>query len=191
MLTTTFALLHKHNACEGRYKHLAKSLGGIRAYGRTQPIPLLKILETNGLADTLWCLRAVLEEQAAERDRLARIFACDCAERVLPIFEKGWPDDIRPRQAIEDARRFAKGLATKDEMTAAFSAAWIVARAGSWSAWVATFSAAWVAWIAALAVSEHLLEVAPWSGEEEWQAGHLRELLEALNHVGRAARRGD
>ncbi len=36
----------------------------------------------------------------------ARLFACDCAERVLPIYEAKHPNDIRPRNAIEVARLF-------------------------------------------------------------------------------------
>jgi len=36
----------------------------------------------------------------------ARLFACDCAERVLPIYEAKHPNDIRPRYAIEVARLF-------------------------------------------------------------------------------------
>src|SRR5215218_1204368 len=39
----------------------------------------------------------------------ARLFAADCAERVLPIFERRCPQDDRPRQAIEAARAFARG----------------------------------------------------------------------------------
>jgi hypothetical protein len=52
-------------------------------------------------------------------DRTARLFACDCAERLLPIYEKKYPDDKRPRQAIETARRYAEGLASKEELDAA------------------------------------------------------------------------
>lgn len=36
-------------------------------------------------------------------------FACDCAERVLPIFEREAPDDARPRLAIEAARKWISG----------------------------------------------------------------------------------
>lgn len=31
-------------------------------------------------------------------------FACDCAERVIDHFERGYPNDQRPRRAIESAR---------------------------------------------------------------------------------------
>ena len=55
--------------------------------------------------------------------RTQRLFACDCAERVLPIFEREYPDDDRPRQAIKIARRYAYGKATKKELAAAMDAA--------------------------------------------------------------------
>ncbi len=41
--------------------------------------------------------------------RERRLFAADCAERVLPIFEEANPGDLRPRQSIEMARDWATG----------------------------------------------------------------------------------
>jgi len=35
------------------------------------------------------------------------IWACDCAERVLPYFERKHPEDNRPRRAIEAGRAWA------------------------------------------------------------------------------------
>ena len=35
------------------------------------------------------------------------VWACDCAERVLPYFEKKYPEDNRPRRAIEAGRAWA------------------------------------------------------------------------------------
>ncbi len=72
---------------------------------------------------------AVRRARRAERitawnDRTARLLACDCAERVLLIFQKHAPDDQRPFQAIECARRFAVGNATLQELNAAWAAAW-------------------------------------------------------------------
>ena len=60
----------------------------------------------------------------AYNDRTLRLFAADCAERVLPLFERKHPNDDRPRRAIETARRFANGEATSAELSAARSAAW-------------------------------------------------------------------
>ena len=41
---------------------------------------------------------------AATDKRILVTWACDCAERTLPYFEKKYPDDKRPRRAIEAAR---------------------------------------------------------------------------------------
>jgi hypothetical protein len=41
--------------------------------------------------------------------RLVGIWAADCAERVLPLFEAKAPSDTRPREAIEGIRAFARG----------------------------------------------------------------------------------
>jgi hypothetical protein len=63
-----------------------------------------------------WVARKVrLLSETAWDERTARLFACDCAEHVC-IFTAGLPDDKRPRQAIETARRYASGHATKEEL---------------------------------------------------------------------------
>jgi len=36
------------------------------------------------------------------------IWAADCAERVLPYFEEKYPEDNRPRKAIESCRTWAR-----------------------------------------------------------------------------------
>jgi hypothetical protein len=63
-------------------------------------------------------------------DRKAVVLAaCDCAETTLPIFEKRYPDDKRPRVAIETVRRWARGKATGAELRAARYAAYAAAAA--------------------------------------------------------------
>ena len=93
-----------------------------------------------------------------------RLFAADCAERVLPIFEKRSPNDDRPRKAIEVARRFARGEATKEERAAAGDAA------GD-AAWAAAWAAAWDA--AGEAAGE-----AAGDAERKWQSERLRHYLD-------------
>lgn len=44
-----------------------------------------------------------------EDRRLVGLWAADCAERVLPLFEAKAPADTRPREAIEGIRAFAHG----------------------------------------------------------------------------------
>ncbi|MFB2583745.1 putative immunity protein [Herbiconiux liukaitaii] len=41
--------------------------------------------------------------------RLVAVWAADCVERVLPLFESEAPDDGRPRDAIDRTRAFARG----------------------------------------------------------------------------------
>jgi len=135
-LTTTFGRLHAAGACKPRYRHLAKALGGIKKYGRGKPISLLTILDTNGPDDCLWTLRATAEDS----EKIARRFACFCARRVLPIFEKHRPEDKRPRVAIEVAERHANGKTTDAELAAARGAARAArdaARAARDAAWAA------------------------------------------------------
>lgn len=42
--------------------------------------------------------------------KTARLFAADCAERVLHFYEDRYPGDLRPRKAIEAARAYAAQL---------------------------------------------------------------------------------
>jgi hypothetical protein len=52
----------------------------------------------------------------SEVDRRAvAVWAADCAERVLPLFEAEAPDDARARDAIARARAFARGELTAAE----------------------------------------------------------------------------
>lgn len=58
------------------------------------------------VGDNKICCREVFIRPALPHwDRSTIVeFAADCAERVLPIFEWIFPNDDRPRKAIEDAR---------------------------------------------------------------------------------------
>ncbi|MCK8475662.1 putative immunity protein [Microbacterium aurugineum] len=57
---------------------------------------------------------STVQGMAEEDRRLVAVWAADCAERVLPLFEREAPDDDRARDAIARARAFARG-----ELTAA------------------------------------------------------------------------
>ena len=58
-----------------------------------------------------------------EHHRLLAGWAADCAERVLPSFERHRPDDDRPRRAIEVGRLWAAGgCATGVAMKASLAA---------------------------------------------------------------------
>src|SRR5208282_6231935 len=64
-------------------------------------------------------------------DKTLRLYAADCAERVLGLYEKQYPRDDRPRKAIQAARDFANGLITKGYADAAHAAAYDAAAAAA------------------------------------------------------------
>jgi len=70
-----------------------------------------------------------------------RRFACDCAERVLAIYEDRYPHDDRLRRAIDIARRFAAGGASIEELQAALAGVRDAAEVASGQARLAAFSA--------------------------------------------------
>ena len=168
MLHTTFNLAKQANACDT--SKMRAALG--EDWADDAPIPLTLVIEHSGIADAIWALRCTVEPS----ERLARLFACDCAERVLDLFERQFPDDARPRQAIETARRFAMGEASAEELARAAEAARAdVARAAaSAAAWSAAWSARVAAWEAAWSAAR-----AARKDERNWQAHRLREMLEA------------
>ena len=124
-------------------------------------------------------------------DRAARIYACDCAEHVLGLFENRYPADKRPRKAIETARLFAEGKASKEDLTAARAAAedaaWDAvgaAASAARAAWDAARAATRVAWVAAGAARAAAgdaagvaARAAAGDAERVWQTALLKKVL--------------
>jgi hypothetical protein len=173
MLYTTFRKLHEYGACTEGYAKLVRFLGGVAKYGKDTPIPLDKIIESNGLQDTIWTFRATIEPS----EDLLIEFACRCAEHVLHFYEDKYPDDKRPRKAIEAARVciIDKSSAARAAAGAAGAAAGDAARAAAgdaagaaWAAGAAAWDAAWAAGAARAAAGD---------AEEKWQTETLLELL--------------
>jgi hypothetical protein len=66
--------------------------------------------------------------------RLLALWAADCAEHVLHLFEGERPDDDRPRRAIERARAWSRGEITMSQARLASSVAHAAARETSGAA---------------------------------------------------------
>lgn len=156
-MNTTLNAIREHTPCEDSWKALLLSLNKTEA--DDEPLPLRHILDTLEIEDAIWSLRSL---EGADRE--IRLFSCDCAERVLHLYEGQYPDDMRPRQAIEVARRYANGEATDEELTAARDAADAAgdaadaddcdAREAAWAAWAAAREDAWVTGTAGAAERE-------------------------------------
>jgi hypothetical protein len=149
-MQTTLNKIKEHSPCKDGWGKLLNHLNKTEA--DDEPLELRTILQSNGLEDTIWALRAV-----EGKDKQIRLFAADCAEMALPIYEKDYPDDNRPRLAIQAARDYANGLIPLEELDAARAAAWSAADAASAAggaardAWRAASAAGDAAWSAARA----------------------------------------
>ena len=88
---------------------------------------ILNALQDNKVVVTHVRLLCRVEEW---NERTARLFAADCAEHVIHVFEREYPNDKRPRQAITAARLFASDNLSRKELAAARAAA----RAAAWDA---------------------------------------------------------
>ena len=134
MIYTTLNHIREHKPCADGWRKLLTHLGKNDPYA---PLAYSTILESNGLDDALWCLRA--EPQHAS---IWRMFAVRCARRVQHLME-----DKRSIQALDVAERHAHGLATDEELAAAWAAA--CGAASIVAAWAAAWDAAGAAWAAA------------------------------------------
>lgn len=134
-------------------------------------------------------------------------WACDCAERVLHIFERHCPDDIRPRKAIHTMMRWLVGDASDEERyqdSAACkrcvtqsgasrgpfsSAAWYASRAALWAMNALpnpTYSPRGFEYAANAIACNTVQNGAIWDAkrdaaadvETRWQLQHLREMVE-------------
>jgi hypothetical protein len=89
-----------------------------------------------------------------ETHQLLALWAAACAEHVLHLFEAAQPSDTRPRQAIEQARAWARGEITMSRARAAGGHANAAARELSGAARAAAFAAGQAALVAHVAAHE-------------------------------------
>ena len=121
-MKTTLNKIRACGPCRSGWEKLLRNLGKTRA--DDEPLAITTILDSNGLDDALWCLRAVDGHQ-----REMRLFAVDCARAVQHLMT-----DPRSVAALAVAERHANGDATNAELSAAWAAAWGAARDAAWDA---------------------------------------------------------
>ncbi len=124
-------------------------------FSSDEPIDPARAIELVGFWDVLYACKWL----SPEHDMDLRMFACWCARQVLHI-----ADDSRALAAIETSERFARGLASAEELEAARAAA--MAAPAAWAAaaptsqvqpWAASWGATWQA-------------AAPWVTASDWDA---------------------
>ena len=158
-MKTTLNKIRAKSPCTEGWKKLLAHLGKTKA--DDEALSIITILDSNGLDDALWCLRAV-----EGSDKEIRLYAAWCARQVQHLMA-----DRRSLNALDVAERYANGLATDKELAAASDAASdaSAARAAAWAArdaaagyagaaadaaWAARAATAWAAAAAGSAASD-------------------------------------
>jgi hypothetical protein len=118
-MKTTLNKIRLHSPCTSGWTKLLKHLN--KTCADDVELDLITILESNGLDDALWCLRAV-----DGFDREKRLMTIAFAREVQHLMK-----DPRSLAALDVAERFANGVATKAELEAAHAAARAAARAAA------------------------------------------------------------
>ena len=111
-MKTTLNQIRAQSPCADGWVKLLKYLNKTTA--DDEPLSLTTILESNGLGDTLWCLRAV-----EGFDKEKRLLAVAFAREVQHLMT-----DPRSIEALDVAERFANGEATLEELGTAYAAAY-------------------------------------------------------------------
>ena len=156
-MKTTLNKIRAHSPCKDGWEKLLKSLN--KTGPDDEPLDLLTILDSNGLDDTLWCLRAV---EGHEKE--IRLYAVWCARQVQHLMK-----DDRSIEALDIAENYANGLASEKELAAAWSAA-NAAWAAAWSAANAARADIWAAASAAWDAASAAASAAAWAANAAWAA---------------------
>lgn len=172
-MTTTLDKIRACNPCADGWRKLLAYLGKTRT--DDEPLDLLTILDSNGLDDALWALRAV-----EGYDREIRLYAAWCVRRVQHL-DAGIP------AFLDTVERYANGEASKDDLAAARESAreavWAAEReAAREAAWAAARDAAWdaardAAWEAAREAARDASRDASRNAEREAQEAEFRRML--------------
>ncbi len=115
--------LKELSACTSGYKTF-------KSAHKDEDAKLSELLDSNGWDDTWWVVLNVYDQLSDKQKIDLRLLSCKYAYSCLDNFEKEYPNDNRPRLAIEASEKYASGEISDSELEAAASAA----RSAAWSA---------------------------------------------------------
>jgi len=144
MKTVTKKWLDSKEACQSSLNYVVEN-----GYIGLSPVDFIrKLMTADRFSDANWLIVRCMNR----KQRLA--YAIFAAEQVISIYEKKYPNNDKPRKAIEAAKKVLR-YDSKKNRSAAESAAWSAtesaaesARSAAWSAWSAAESATESAWSA-------------------------------------------
>jgi hypothetical protein len=134
-LTTTLNDILEFNPCDDGLKLFLSFVGC--DYPKDKEINLLTILESNGISDFFWCFKT-LKENKKEAFKILSLICKEIAESVLHIYENKYPNDLRPREALQALELFINDKITIHILLAAKNAAYAAAH----TAYAAAYAAA-------------------------------------------------
>ena len=171
-MKTTLNKIRAHSPCADGWTKLLRHLGKTQA--DDEPLAITTVLDSNGLDDALWCLRAVDGYQ-----REMRLYAVACARDVQHLMT-----DPRSLAALDVAERHANGAATDEELDAAWAAAWAAEDAAAGDAARAARDAALSAvWDAAWGAVQDAARAAARDAVRQNQAEQLREMCAEIEKL--------
>ena len=190
MITTTLRQIRQHSPCSEGWRTLLTFLG--KTGVDDEPLPLVTILQSNGLDDTLWCLRTI-----TGYDKEIIRFALACAQDVRHLMT-----DQRSLDVLSALERHLESPLSKRELNkvvaeagAAQAAAWAAARAAraaraavgaAEAARVAAEAVAWAAEAAEAAQAEWAAEAAAEAAARSARAAALAAESTTVEAAARA-----
>jgi len=110
----TKEFLQSKNACSPSYRWVVEN----KLIGLEHPEFIAKLMENNRFSDANWLITKLFDKMQSVK------YAIFAAEQVLDIYEKKYPDDARPRLAIEAAKKYLTNPNAKTAARAAARAAY-------------------------------------------------------------------
>jgi hypothetical protein len=147
-MKTTLAEIRRYKPCNQGpddpdtygWNCLMKNIGP--DWPENKPIPLTRILESNGIEDTLWTLRIFGEAGK----RIAVKFALACAHKVSPVLKDklSYPDSVvEAAEVVAEAAVFSANTDVIRAINAAAESAEYINRAISRNTYVTDFERWW------------------------------------------------
>ncbi len=121
----TYAEIEALNPCTETFQRITTNLGG-KWEDKITARAAVKAGAT--LSDLIWVVSALGDKDI---ESLLRLWSADCAAHVLHLYEREYPTDMRPRDAIKATRQFTRGQIDD----AARAAAWAAAGDAAGDAW--------------------------------------------------------
>jgi len=108
----TKEFLQSKSACSPSYKWVVEN----KLIGLEHPEFIAKLMENNRFSDANWLITKLFDKMQSVK------YAIFAAEQVLNIYEKKYPNDDRPRLAIEAAKKYLTNPNAKTADDAAYAA---------------------------------------------------------------------